>query len=41
MNITLPEDVLEPIDQYAESHGYNRSGFLVKAAKKAIEADVA
>jgi predicted RNase H-like HicB family nuclease len=38
VNITLPEDVLAQIDQYAHEHGLSRSGFLVQAAKKAIEA---
>ncbi len=38
VNITMPEDALRSIDAYAESHGYTRSGFLVVAAKKAIEA---
>jgi predicted RNase H-like HicB family nuclease len=37
VNITLPEHVLAQIDQYAESHGYNRSGFLAQAAKKVME----
>jgi predicted RNase H-like HicB family nuclease len=38
INITLPEDVLEEIDRYAESRGLTRSGFLAKAAKLAIAA---
>jgi predicted RNase H-like HicB family nuclease len=38
INITLPEDVLNAIDTYAEANGYSRSGFLVKAAKMAIAA---
>lgn len=37
VNITLPEDVLDEIDRYAESHGYNRSGFLAQAAKHVME----
>ena len=37
VNITLPEDVLEEIDRYAEAHGYNRSGFLARAAKQAMQ----
>jgi predicted RNase H-like HicB family nuclease len=37
VNVTLPEDVLEQIDQFAEAHGYTRSGFLARAAKHAIE----
>jgi len=36
INITLPAEVLEQIDRYAETHGYSRSGFMVAAAKKAI-----
>jgi predicted RNase H-like HicB family nuclease len=34
VNVTLPEDVLDQIDRYAESHGFTRSGFLTQAAKK-------
>ena len=34
VNITMPEDVLGAIDNYAEQHGMNRSGFLVLAAKR-------
>jgi predicted RNase H-like HicB family nuclease len=34
VNVTLPGDVLEQIDQYAEAHGYTRSGLLTQAAKK-------
>jgi hypothetical protein len=34
VNVTLPADVLEQIDQYAEAHGFTRSGFLTQAAKK-------
>jgi predicted RNase H-like HicB family nuclease len=37
VNITIPEDVLTAIDRYAEEHGFNRSGFLVQAAKKMME----
>lgn len=32
VNISLPERFLEQIDEYAQSHGGNRSGFLVDAA---------
>ncbi|WP_046868741.1 type II toxin-antitoxin system HicB family antitoxin [Microvirga massiliensis] len=39
VNITMPADVLEQIDRYADRHGYNRSGFLVQAAKKAMETE--
>jgi len=41
VNVTLPEDVLEQIDQFAASHGYTRSGFLAQAAKKAMELEAA
>lgn len=41
VNVTLPEDVLEQIDRYAESHGFTRSGFIAQAAKKAIELEAA
>lgn len=36
VNITLPEDALRDIDQYAEAHGFTRSGFLTKAARSAM-----
>ena len=36
VNVTLPEDVLDQIDRFADSHGYTRSGFLVQAAKRAM-----
>ncbi len=36
VNITLPEDALRDIDDYAERHGFTRSGFLVTAARKAM-----
>ncbi len=38
INVTLPEDVLAEIDAYAEGHGFTRSGFLARAAKKAMAA---
>jgi predicted DNA binding CopG/RHH family protein len=37
-NITVPEDDLARIDDYASAHGYTRSGFLLYAAKKLMEA---
>lgn len=37
VNVTLPEDVLARIDRYAEAHGFTRSGFLARAATRAIE----
>ena len=39
VNMTLPEDVLQQLDRYAESHGYTRSGFLAAAAKRVIAMD--
>jgi predicted RNase H-like HicB family nuclease len=38
INITMPADVLDQIDQYAEREGFTRSGFLAQAAKKAMAA---
>lgn len=38
INVTMPSDILEEIDQYAEREGYTRSGFLAQAAKKAMAA---
>ena len=38
INITMPSDVLEEIDRFAEREGFTRSGFLAQAAKKAIAA---
>lgn len=37
VNITLPDDLLVEIDTYAQRHGLNRSGFLARAARKAME----
>jgi predicted RNase H-like HicB family nuclease len=37
VNVTFAEDALREIDAYAESHGFTRSGFLVTAAKRAME----
>jgi len=37
VNVTLPGDVLEQIDKFAEAHGFTRSGFLTQAAKKLME----
>jgi predicted RNase H-like HicB family nuclease len=41
VNVTLPEDVLEKIDRYAEAHGFTRSGFLAQAAKHEMEREPA
>lgn len=38
VNITLPEPELRQIDQFAEERGFTRSGFLLKAAKREMEA---
>ncbi len=38
VNVTFSEDVLEQIDRYAEAHGFTRSGFLARAAKREMEA---
>jgi hypothetical protein len=36
INVTMPADVLDQIDRYAEQEGFTRSGFLAQAAKKAM-----
>lgn len=36
VNMTIPEDDLEQIDDFATEYGYTRSGFLLHAAKKAM-----
>src|SRR4051812_2732136 len=41
VNVTLPEDVLQAIDRYAEGHGFSRSGFIAKATKRVIEMEPA
>ncbi len=38
VNVTVPEDDLERIDRFAVEHGYTRSGFLLRAAKREMEA---
>lgn len=38
INITLPSDVLDEIDRYAEAQGLSRSGFLARAAKREMAA---
>ena len=38
INVTIPDQMLKRIDQYAAKHGLTRSGFLVLAARKEIEA---
>jgi predicted RNase H-like HicB family nuclease len=39
INITLPENELEAIDQYARRHKMSRSAFLLDAAKRAMTSD--
>ena len=34
VNITLPEELLKAIDQYAARTGYSRSGLLAQAARE-------
>src|SRR5271156_1435151 len=36
INVTMPADVLDQIDRYAEREGFTRSGFLAQAAKRAM-----
>jgi metal-responsive CopG/Arc/MetJ family transcriptional regulator len=38
INITMPADVLDQIDKYAEREGFTRSGFLAQAAKTIMAA---
>jgi len=38
VNVTLPEDILDRIDRYADKEGLTRSAFLARAAKRALEA---
>src|SRR5271157_3287964 len=38
VNVTMPEDELEIIDRFAAEHGYTRSGFLLRAARREMEA---
>ena len=38
VNMTLPEGELELIDKFAAEQGYTRSGFLLHAAKQAMDA---
>ncbi|UVK49167.1 type II toxin-antitoxin system HicB family antitoxin (plasmid) [Mesorhizobium sp. AR07] len=41
VNVTLPEDVLNRIDAFAEAHGYTRSGFIAQATQKVMEMEAA
>ncbi len=38
VNITMPEDTLREIDNYAERRGLTRSGFLAQAARQVMAA---
>ena len=37
INITVPRLVLQRIDEYAKRHGQSRSGFMVEAARAAMQ----
>ncbi|WP_103035578.1 type II toxin-antitoxin system HicB family antitoxin [Castellaniella caeni] len=37
INITVPRRMLAQIDRYAKAHGATRSGFLVEAARRAMQ----
>jgi predicted RNase H-like HicB family nuclease len=37
VNITIADEMLKAVDAYAEEHGFTRSGFLVSAARRAME----
>lgn len=41
VNITVPERLLNTIDEYAERHGESRSAFLTRAALEAMAKDAA
>jgi predicted RNase H-like HicB family nuclease len=41
VNVTLPADVLDEIDRYADAHGLTRSGFLAHAAKWVMKREAA
>jgi predicted RNase H-like HicB family nuclease len=41
VNMTIPADEFGHFDKYAAEHGYTRSGFLLHAAKKEINAATA
>lgn len=36
VNITIPRRILSRIDDYVQSHGLTRSGFLIEAAQRAM-----
>lgn len=37
VNVTLPEDILDRIDKYADKEGLTRSAFLARAAKRELD----
>jgi len=37
VNVTLPEDILDRIDKYADREGLTRSAFLARAARRELE----
>ena len=39
VNITLPESVLEEIDEYARRHKMSRSAFLLEGAKRVMDSE--
>jgi predicted RNase H-like HicB family nuclease len=38
LNVSLPENLVHRIDDYARTHGATRSGFLAEAARRAMRA---
>jgi predicted RNase H-like HicB family nuclease len=36
VNITMPDDLVEQIDSYADANGLTRSGFLARAARREL-----
>ena len=36
VNVTMPEDVLTQLDEYARTHGFTRSRLLTKAVRKLL-----
>lgn len=37
VDITIAEDILAQIDRYAAAHGFTRSGFMTRAARREME----
>ncbi|TAN07289.1 MAG: hypothetical protein EPN38_06220 [Rhodanobacteraceae bacterium] len=40
LNVSLPENLVQRIDDYARMHGATRSGFLAEAARRAMASSV-